>query len=64
MGIGEGVRWVCDRYDDDMWLGEKPRTTLWEERASTLVSDPTVRVALWSLSGLLKGAVDEDDSEE
>ena len=46
-------------------LGEKPRTTLWEEeKPSALVSDPVVSRMLQSLAGLLRGAVDAEDSEE
>ena len=64
VGIGAGARCVCDRYEDETWFGEKPRTTLWEVMSSALVSDPTVCLELCSLPGLLSGAVDEEDSED
>lgn len=54
---------MLDRYDDDT-LSEKPRTTLWEEESSALVSDSAFSRALQSLSGLLRGAVDAEESEE
>ena len=37
---------------------------LCEVMISALVSDPTVWVVLRSLSGLLKGAVDDDESDD
>ncbi len=54
---------MFDRYDEDT-LSEKPRTTLWDEESSALVSDPAFSRALQSLSGLLRGAVDAEESEE
>lgn len=66
IGIADGwgaARCVFDRYDEDT-LSEKPRTTLWEEESSALVSDPAFSRALQSLSGLLRGAVDAEESEE
>jgi len=37
---------------------------LWEVRSSALVSEQTVCVVLRSLSGLLNGAVEDEESEE
>lgn len=37
---------------------------LWEVRISALVSDPHVCAPLMSLSGLLMGAVDDEESDE
>jgi len=54
---------VFERYDDDT-LREKPRTTLWDEESSALVSDPAFSKTLQSLSGLLRGAVDAEEPEE
>ena len=53
----------CDRerYDDGAWLGEKPRTT---DGSSALVSDPIDGLVLRSLSDLLMGAVEVDESDE
>lgn len=46
-------------------MGEKPRTTLCcAVMDSVLVSEPTTCVELASLSGLLRGAVEEEESEE
>lgn len=64
VGIGEGAKWVCERNEDEIWFGEKPRTTLWQMETSALVSDPNLGAVLLSLSTLLIGAVEEDDSEE
>ena len=38
--------------------------TLWEVNSSALVSESKVRAALRSLSGLLKGTVDEEESDD
>lgn len=44
--------------------GTNPRTTLWELGISALVSEPTVCCVLLSLSGLVRGAVEEEDESE
>jgi len=64
VGTGAGARCVCDRNEDETRFGENPRTMLCALRSSALVSDPTVWVVLRSLSGLLRGAVDAEESED
>ena len=64
VGTEVGARCVCERNDDEIWLGENPRTTLCEVISSALVSEPTVCIAPRSLSGLLRGLVDDEESEK
>lgn len=62
MGTGVGARCVCDRKEEEIWLGEKPRTTLWEVISSELVAEPLNGPPSFEL-GLLKGAVEDEESE-
>ena len=63
VGIGAGVKCICDRKEDEIWLGEKPRTTLWQLINSALVSDPAL-FACRLLSGLLMESLEDDESEQ
>lgn len=62
VGTGVGTRCVCERKEEEMWLGEKPRTTLWEVISSELVADPPDGTPSFEL-GLLKGAVEAEELE-
>ena len=64
VGASDGVRCTLDLYEEEAWLGEKPRTTLWQARISALVSEATDGPTLRSLSYTLGGAVEVDELDD